>query len=180
LKLLNRVGICQLCFRAGLTVNHPKVPLQGYVSTGKIVPVKLAAAVPEQSLRIGKVTLTIAIRGGTILLGAPFSQLESWSLSMMPAVVFVALNIADAYLTRISLMSGAIEINPLMTSIGSSMISKGLIGVAVALALYFFGKERMLWLLNIALFGILLWNSATYLIIDFWPLHSLIGTHAGF
>jgi hypothetical protein len=99
---------------------------------------------------------------------------------MMPAVVFVALNIADAYLTRISLMSGAIEINPIMTSIGSSMISKGLIGVAVALALYFFGKERMLWLLNIALFGILLWNSATYLIIDLRPLHSLIGTYAGF
>ena len=99
---------------------------------------------------------------------------------MMPAVVFVALNIADAYLTRMSVMAGAVEINPLMTSVGSSMISKGLIGVAVALALYYFGKEHMLWLLNIALFGILLWNSATYLIIDLWPLHSLIGTHAGF
>jgi len=99
---------------------------------------------------------------------------------MIPAVVFVALNITDAYLTRMSLMAGAIEINPLMTSVGSSMISKGLIGVAVALALYFFGKERMLWLLNTALFGILLWNSATYLMIDLWPIHSFIGTHAGF
>ena len=98
----------------------------------------------------------------------------------MPAVVFITLNIADAYLTKISLMAGAIEINPIMAGIGSSMISKGLIGVAVALALYFFGKERMLWLLNIALFGIVLWNSATYLIIDLWPLHSLIGTYAGF
>ena len=98
----------------------------------------------------------------------------------MPAVVFITLNIADAYLTKISLMAGAIEINPIMAGIGSSMISKGLIGVAVALALYYFGKEHMLWLLNIALFGILLWNSATYLIIDLWPLHSLIGTHAGF
>lgn len=99
---------------------------------------------------------------------------------MMPAVIFVALNITDAYLTKMSIMAGAIEINPLMTGIGSSMISKGLIGVAVALALYFFGKEGMLWLLNIALFGIVLWNSATYLIVDLWPLHSLIGTHAGF
>jgi len=100
---------------------------------------------------------------------------------MMPAVVFIALNIADAYLTKISLMSGAaIEINPLMTSVGSSMISKGLIGVGVALALYFFGKESMLWLLNIALFCIVLWNSATFLIVDLWPLHYFIGTHAGF
>jgi hypothetical protein len=99
---------------------------------------------------------------------------------MMPAVLFVALNITDAYLTRLSLMSGAIEINPLMTSVGSSIISKGLIGIAVALALYFFGKERMLWLLNTVLFGILLWNSATYLMIDLWPLHSFIGTHTSF
>jgi hypothetical protein len=99
---------------------------------------------------------------------------------MMPAVLFVALNIADAYLTKIGLMAGAIEINPLMSVIGSSILLKGLIGIAVALVLYFLSKERMLWLLNIALFGIVLWNSATYLIIDLWPLHSFIGTHAGF
>ena len=99
---------------------------------------------------------------------------------MIPAVVFVALNIADAYLTKISLMSGAIELNPLIASVGSNMISKGLIGVAVAVALYFFGKENLLWLLNLALFGIVLWNSATYLMVDLWPLHSFIGTHAGF
>lgn len=99
---------------------------------------------------------------------------------MMPAVVFVALNIADAYLTKMSLMSGAVEINPLMASIGSSIVSKGLIGVAIAVALYLFGKENMLWLLNLALFGIVLWNSATYLMIYLWPLHSFIGTHAGF
>jgi hypothetical protein len=99
---------------------------------------------------------------------------------MMPAVVFVALNIADAYLTKMSLMSGATEVNPLMTGIGSSMISKGLIGVAIAVTLYLFSKDNMLWLLNFALFGIVLWNLAAYLIIDLWPLHSFIGTHAGF
>jgi hypothetical protein len=99
---------------------------------------------------------------------------------MIPAVLFVALNIADAYLTKMGLMAGAIEVNPLMSVIGSSMLLKGLIGIAVALVLYFFSKERMLWLLNIALFGIVLWNSAACLIIDLWPLHSFIGTHAGF
>jgi hypothetical protein len=98
----------------------------------------------------------------------------------MPAVIFVVLNIADAYLTKISLAAGATEINPLMTSFGSSLIFKGLIALVMVGALYFFGKERILWLLNFALLGIVLWNSATYLIVDLWPLHSFVGTHAGF
>jgi hypothetical protein len=99
---------------------------------------------------------------------------------MMPAVTFVALNIADAYLTKVGIAAGAIELNPLMTSLGSSMLIKGIIALALVGALYFFGKERILWLLNFGLLGIILWNSATYLIIDLWPLHSFIGTHAGF
>ena len=99
---------------------------------------------------------------------------------MMPAVTFVALNIMDAYLTKISLAAGAIEINPLMAGIGSSMLFKGLIAVGLVCALYFFGKEKLLWLLNFAFLGVVLWNSAAYLIIDLWPLNSFIGTHAGF
>lgn len=99
---------------------------------------------------------------------------------MMPAATFVVLNITDAYLTKISLAAGATEVNPLMTGIGGSLLFKGLIAVVLACALYFFGKEKLLWPLNFAFFGIVLWNSATYLIIDLWPLHSFIGTHAGF
>jgi hypothetical protein len=99
---------------------------------------------------------------------------------MMPAITFVALNMADAYLTKMSLMAGAIEVNPLMVSFGSSIISKGLIALALVSALYFLGKERILWLLNFGLFGIILWNAATYLIVNLQPLHSFIGTHAGF
>lgn len=99
---------------------------------------------------------------------------------MIPAVIFVVLNVMDAYLTKVSLMAGALELNPLMTGIGSSMLFKGLIGIAVVGALYFFGKEKILWLLNFGLLGIVLWNSATYLIVDLLPLHSLVGTYAGF
>ena len=99
---------------------------------------------------------------------------------MMPAVTFVALNIMDAYLTKISLAAGATEINPLMAGIGSSVLFKGLIAVGLVCALYFFGKEKLLWLLNFAFLGIVLWNSAAYLLIDLWPLNSFIGTHAGF
>jgi hypothetical protein len=99
---------------------------------------------------------------------------------MMPAITFIALNMADAYLTKMSLMAGAIELNPLMASLGSSIITKGIIALTLVSALYFLGKERILWLLNFALFGIILWNLATYLIVDLQPLHSFIGTHAGF
>jgi hypothetical protein len=106
--------------------------------------------------------------------------LESWSFAMMPAITFVALNMADAYLTKMSLMAGAIEVNPLMAGLGSSIITKGLIAAALVVALYFLGKERILWLLNYGLLGIILWNMVTYLIVDLWPLHSFIGTHAGF
>jgi hypothetical protein len=101
-------------------------------------------------------------------------------LNIMPAVIFVVLNITDAYLTKIGLMAGALEINPLMTGIGSCVLLKGLIGVALVGALYFFSKEKLLWLFNFGLLGIVLWNSATYLIINLWPLRSLVGTHAGF
>ena len=99
---------------------------------------------------------------------------------MLPAVLFVTLNVADAYMTKMSLAAGAIELNPIMVGIGSSLISKGLLGLVIALALFYFGKEKMLWVLNIALFGIVLWNSATYLIVYLMPLHDFIGTHAGF
>jgi len=98
----------------------------------------------------------------------------------MSALAFVALNIADAYLTKIGTAAGAIEVNPLMASIGSCMITKGLIAAALVGALYFSGKEKFLWFLNLGLFGIVLWNSATCLIVNLWPLHSFISTHASF
>lgn len=98
----------------------------------------------------------------------------------MPAIIFVVLNVADAYLTKISLAAGAVELNPLMADIGSNIYFKGLIAIALVLALYYFRKENILWLLNLGLFIIVLWNSATYLIVDLLPLQSFIGTHAGF
>ncbi|MDH5781475.1 MAG: DUF5658 family protein [Dehalococcoidia bacterium] len=83
----------------------------------------------------------------------------------MSVALFVTLNIIDAYLTKMGLIAGAVEVNPLMTAVGSSMITKGLIAIALAFILYYFGKERALWPLNFLLFGIVLWNSATCWII---------------
>jgi len=85
----------------------------------------------------------------------------------MPAAIFIAFNILDAYLTKMALALGAAEVNPLMTSLGDNMIGKGLIAIALVFILYWFGKERVLWPLNFMLFGIVLWNSAIYWIITF-------------
>ena len=88
-------------------------------------------------------------------------------VSKMSATVFVILNLMDAYLTKAGLAMGASEVNPLMASIGGSMIAKGLIAVALVFILYWFRKERVLWPLNLILFGVILWNSAVYGILIF-------------
>jgi hypothetical protein len=78
----------------------------------------------------------------------------------MLAATFITLNILDAYLTKTALAVGAAELNPLVTPFGSSIIAKGLIALALVFILYYFGKERALGLLNLALLGVVLWNLA--------------------
>lgn len=82
----------------------------------------------------------------------------------MPVVTFITLNVVDAYLTKLSLAVGAVEFNPLVTTIGSSLIIKGLLAAALAFVLYSFGKERVLWPLNFLLFGLVIWNLAVFYI----------------
>lgn len=88
----------------------------------------------------------------------------------MPAAIFLTLNIMDAYLTKMGLAVGAVEVNPLLLSIGSSVITKGLIAIALVFILYYFRKERVLWPLNFTLFGVVLWNLAIYWIVTFAEL----------
>ena len=64
----------------------------------------------------------------------------------------------DAWLTKTSLAIGAYELNPLATFFGMSVLAKGLIAVGVVLALYWFGKEKLLLWMNLAFFGIVAWN----------------------
>ena len=95
-------------------------------------------------------------------------------VSKMAAAMFITLNIMDAYLTKMALAVGAVELNPLMTSIGSSMIAKGLVAIALVFILYCFKKERALWPLSFMLFGVVLGNSATYWIVTFARLHYIM------
>jgi len=83
----------------------------------------------------------------------------------MPATLFITLNVLDAFVTKAALAVGAMELNPVMTTIGSSIIAKGALAMALVFLLFYFGKERTLWPLNLLLFGVVLWNLAVYLVI---------------
>ena len=75
-------------------------------------------------------------------------------------IAFIGLNILDAYLTKMALATGASELNPLTVFFGSDMIFKGLLATAIVIGLYFWGKEKLLPLLCLGMFGVCLWNLA--------------------
>ena len=87
----------------------------------------------------------------------------------MPAALFVTLNVVDAFLTKTAISVGAVEFNPVMASVGSSIIAKGAIAVALAFLLYYFRQKRALWLLNGFLLCVILWNLAICFIMDSAP-----------
>jgi hypothetical protein len=75
------------------------------------------------------------------------------------AIVFVGLNILDAGLTRSALALGSSEPNPVAAmGFGSSMLLKGLISSAIAMALLLFKRGRLLKTLDLGMFLIVLWN----------------------
>ncbi|GAH82256.1 unnamed protein product, partial [marine sediment metagenome] len=61
----------------------------------------------------------------------------------MAAILFIALNIADAYLTKTGISMGAVEGNPLAAYFGSSLIARGLIAAAIVIGFHLFGKEKL-------------------------------------
>jgi len=73
-------------------------------------------------------------------------------------IIFIGLNLCDAYLSKVALSMGAVELNPLLTTWGSSLIAKGLVATGIVLILYFFNKEKLLWVVNMVLLGLVLWN----------------------
>ena len=76
----------------------------------------------------------------------------------MPEVLFIVFNLLDAYSTSIALKLGAVEINPLMASVGSNILIKGLMAMGVILILYLIKKEKLIWYMNFVMLGIVLWN----------------------
>ena len=74
-------------------------------------------------------------------------------------LVFIGLNVADAWLTKELLDIGSYEGNPLVTGYGSIVWFKGLLALVIIFLLLWFGKARLLWVLNICMLAVVLWNT---------------------
>jgi len=75
-------------------------------------------------------------------------------------IVFAALNILDAELTGTALVLGAGELNPIAaTGFGSSILLKGLVSLAIAIALVLSKRGRLLKPLCLGMLLVVLWNS---------------------
>ena len=84
---------------------------------------------------------------------------------MGSGIIFVGLNVCDAYLTKAALSMGAAELNPLATTWGSDLIAKVLVATGILLLLYAFNKEKLLWPVNMLFLGVVLWNLAVCAVI---------------
>ena len=74
-------------------------------------------------------------------------------------VGFIALNVLDAWLTRVALGLGSYELNPFMNmKFGSSMLLKGLIAAEIVMILILFKRGRLLKPLNLFMILICTWN----------------------
>lgn len=88
---------------------------------------------------------------------------SSWSISPIAGInglMFISLNIADAWLTKQVLAMGWQEINPIVRTYGTNMMVKGFLALAIALALVRFGKTKLLWTLNAFMSAVVLWHCA--------------------
>ena len=72
--------------------------------------------------------------------------------------IFIILVVADAYLAKVAATMGAEEILPWMKYYGSSIIIKAALAILILLALRYWGKQSVLWLVNLALFGVVVWS----------------------
>jgi hypothetical protein len=80
--------------------------------------------------------------------------------TILLCVIFIALNILDAWLTRLALGLGSQELNPFLSmGFGSSMLLKGLIAAGIVTALVLFKRDRLLKLLNVGMVLICAWNA---------------------
>jgi len=74
-------------------------------------------------------------------------------------LLFIGLNIADAWLTKGLIAMGCREGNSIVVAYGTNMVIKGFLALAIVLALIRFGKTKLLWILNICMLVIVLWNT---------------------
>ena len=78
--------------------------------------------------------------------------------SICSSLAFSALNILDAWLTRQLIAMGGREANPIVVPYGDNMLIKGLLALVIVLLLVRFARTNLLWILNVCMLAIVLWN----------------------
>ena len=78
--------------------------------------------------------------------------------------IFVGLNMADAYFTRLVLSSGGIELNPLAGPFGTNILARALLAATAAAAILLAGKKHWLGHLNTIVLWVVMWNLWQYVI----------------
>ncbi len=103
----------------------------------------------------------------TITVGA----LMRLPLTVTPAnlgngLIFVGLNIADAWVTKQLLAHGGGEANSIASAYASSMLAKGFLALAIVLILIRLDKVKLLKVLNMCMVAVVVWTGGwvlTYL-----------------
>ena len=84
----------------------------------------------------------------------------------LQGLLFIFLNVADAWLTKQLIANGGAEANPIVDGYGASLTIKALLAVIIVAILGVTGKVRYLRLLNIGMLLVVLWTGGwllTYL-----------------
>ena len=87
------------------------------------------------------------------------------SRTILLCVIFIGLNILDAWLTGIALGAGNYELNPFLgMRFGSNMLVKGLISAGIVAALVLIKRGRLLKPLSLGMSIICIWNCVAVLL----------------
>jgi hypothetical protein len=87
------------------------------------------------------------------------------SRTILLCVVFIGLNILDAWLSGLALGTGHYELNPFLgTRFGSNMLVKGLISAGIVAALVLLKRDRLLKPLSLGMSLICTWNCVVVLL----------------
>lgn len=84
-------------------------------------------------------------------------------IALINGLVFVGLNVVDAWLTTQLVSIGGQEMFWWLASLNSNMLVKGLLALVIVFAFIWVGKSKLLWLLNIGISVVVLINSLSFL-----------------
>jgi hypothetical protein len=87
------------------------------------------------------------------------------SRTVLFSVVFIGLNVLDAWLSGLALGAGHYELNPFLgAKFGSNMLVKGLVSAGIVAALVLFKRGKLLKPLSLGMLLVCAWNCVAVLI----------------